>query len=119
MVKEPEAIDFAAYKARLKFTGASVDSIEAMYKNTSLPTYTATLPAFEVKKRSVMLDVVQSTVEAAKADLEALNGQIAAFEQGRMTTETSTEELKKRFPAMGSEIEAEIKAHNWMKSITN
>jgi len=114
-VKDVEAIDFAAYKTRLKFVGASVDDLEKVYKSTALPQYNAALPTFEASKRATMLEVVKSTVTAAKADLELLNAEVAKFEENRITTDTSIGELQDRFPGIAREIESEIKAHEWSK----
>jgi predicted nuclease with TOPRIM domain len=63
-----------------------------------------------------MLEVVNSTVEAAKADLELLHAEIAKFEENRMTRETSAADLDHRFPEVAKEIEGEVKAHEWFKS---
>ena len=113
--KPPAPIDFSAYKKKLKFTGAAVEALEKVYKGRKLPTYTATLPAFEAKKRSMLLSVVKSTVSAAQADLDSLNNQLRAFEDGRITTNTSVGELRTRFPTIAKEIEQEIKEHQWAK----
>ena len=64
-----------------------------------------------------MLDVVKSTVEAAKADLTKLQTKLESFEADRITTETTIEHLKRRFPSVGKEVEQEIKEHNWTASI--
>lgn len=114
-VKDVDAIDFSAYKNKLKFTGAAVDDLEKIYKNMDIPQYTASLPAFEATKRASMLEVVKSTVNAAKADLELLHADIAKFEDGRITSQTSIAELEQRFPALAKEIESEIKGHEWSK----
>ena len=63
----------------------------------------------------MLLSVVRSTVGAAKADLESLNAQLSAFEDGRITTSTSVGELRARFPSIAKEIEKEIKEHQWAK----
>ena len=110
-----DPIDFSAYKQRLKFTGAAVDDLEKVYKNIKLPQYTASLPAFEATKRASVLEVVKSTVDAAKADLELLNAEVAAFEEKRITEETTIDHLSERFPDMAREVEAEIKEHQWYK----
>jgi hypothetical protein len=89
--------------------------MQTVYKNRSLPSYSATLPAFESKKRSVMLSVAKSTVAAAKADLESQKQQLAAFEENRITQSTSIGQLKARFPHLAKEIEQEIKTHEWAK----
>ena len=114
-VKAPAAIDFAAYKNKLKFVGSSVDDLEKVYKNKSIPQYSATVSAFDTKKRAAMLSVVASTVECTKADLHALKDQLAAFEEGRITMDTSVGELQNRFPVIAKEIETEIKNHEWAK----
>ena len=67
------------------------------------------------KKRAAMLTVVKSTVEATKQDLEVLSQQLASFEAGRITEDTSVGELEDRFPAVAKEIEEEIKNHEWQK----
>lgn len=113
--KAPAAIDFGTYKKKLKFTAAAVETLEKTYKSKSLPTYSASLPPFEAKKRAMLLSVVRSTVGAAKADLESLNAQLSAFEDGRITTSTSVGELRSRFPTIAKEIEQEIKGHEWAK----
>ena len=114
-VKAPAAIDFDSYRSRLKFTADAVGSLEQAYKSRSIPQYTASLPAFEAKKRAAMLAVVKSTVEATKLDLDNLNSQLAAFEEGRITDDTSLRMLEDRFPAVAAEVEAEIKDHQWAK----
>ena len=113
--KAPAAIDFGIYKKKLKFTAAAVDTLEKTYKAKKLPTYSALLPSFEAKKRAMLLSVVKSTVVAAQADLESLNAQLSAFEDGRITTSTSVGELRSRFPTIAKEIETEIKEHQWAK----
>jgi hypothetical protein len=62
-----------------------------------------------------MLSVAKSTVAAAKADLENQKLQLSAFEDNRITHETSIGQLKNRFPHLAKEIEAEIKSHEWAK----
>lgn len=114
-VKAPAAIDFSAYKNRLKFVGAAVDDLEKVYKNKSIPTYSASIPAFDTKKRAAMLSVVQSTVECTKSDLASLKQQLEVFEEGRITMDTSVGELQNRFPTIAKEIETEIKNHEWAK----
>ena len=114
-VKAPAAIDFAAYKDRLKFTKEAVGALEKVYGDRKLPQYTASLPAFDAKKRAAMLTVVKSTVDATKQDLEVLSQQLASFEAGRITEDTSVGELEDRFPAVAKEIEEEIKNHEWQK----
>ena len=114
-VKAPAAIDFESYRARLKFTADAVGDLEKVYGSKSIPKYSASLPAFEAKKRAAMMAVVKSTVEATKIDLENLNGQLAAFEEGRITDDTSLNMLENRFPAIATEVESEIKEHQWIK----
>ena len=89
--------------------------MQTVYKNRSLPSYSATLPAFESKKRSVMLSVAKSTVAAAKADLESQKQQLAAFEENRITQSTSIGQLKARFPHLAKEFEQVIKTHECAK----
>lgn len=113
--QEVHPIDFQAYKKNLKFTGSAVDSLEKAYKNHVVPSYNATIPSFEAKKREVVLSVVNKIVASAKADYEQLNSQIAEFEKIRITKDTSYGELRDRFPQFGREIETEIKNHEWAK----
>ncbi len=114
-VKAPAPIDFSAYTKRLKFTGSAVNDLQKAYESRSIPKYSASIPAFEVKKRAAMMAVVKSTVDATKADLANLHAQLAAFESGRITEDTSYGELQQRFPAIAKEIEDEIKDHQWQK----
>ena len=114
-VKAPAAIDFDAYRSKLKFTSAAVKDLETVYANKSIPQYSAKLPAFEAKKRAAMLAVVKSTVDATKADLEGLQASLAAFEAGRITDDTSLHALQNRFPSVATEVETEIKEHQWAK----
>ena len=104
----PAAIDFAAYKGKLKFTGVAVDNLEKAFKNKKLPQYTANLPDFEVKKRAAIMNVVKSTVAAAQSDLVDLETTLESFETQRITKETSTKQFAK-------EIEGEIQRHEWFK----
>mmetsp|Transcript_2325 Transcript_2325/g.3668 ORF Transcript_2325/g.3668 Transcript_2325/m.3668 type:complete len:159 (+) Transcript_2325:117-593(+) len=113
--KQPEAIDFAAYKGKLRFTGSAVDSLQAIYQGKELPTYTASLPAFEAKKRAMMLSVTKSIVDLAKVDLQGLQSQLDAFEKIRIDRTTSMKELSDRFPQFAKEVEQEIKNHEWVK----
>jgi len=104
--KEPAPIDFAAYKNKLRFTGSAVATLEVLfssfaslkfvasvlmslfcflfflhpqnaYKSQQLPTYTATLPAFEVKKRamvvspSAILYILWSVLHCAYVELKS------------------------------------------------
>jgi hypothetical protein len=62
-----------------------------------------------------MMAVVKSTVEATKMDLSNLNAQLSSFEDGRITEETSLNELENRFPELAAEAEDEIKNHLWAK----
>ena len=114
-VQAPAAIDFGAYKNRLKFNKDAVGKLEKVYNSRSIPQYSASLPAFEAKKRAAMLAVAKSTVEATKADTEALKAQLATFEEGRITEDTSVAELENGFPALAKEVEDEIKNHDWSK----
>ena len=52
---KPAAIDFASYKKKLNFTASAVGSLEDLYKKKKLPNYSASLPAFEAKKRALMV----------------------------------------------------------------
>jgi hypothetical protein len=53
-------------------------------------------------------------VTAAKADLVDLNDQLAAFEEVRITRDTSVGQLYQRFPNLAREVEKEIKEHKWV-----
>lgn len=53
--KPLEPIDFNAYRAKLTFTGAGVDHIEPMLKNTKLAEYTAVVPDFEKNQRAELV----------------------------------------------------------------
>lgn len=90
-------------------------TLENAYKNRSLPTYTATLPDFEAKKRTEMLNVAKSVVASTKIELQELSKQLDAFEQVKITKETSIGDLRNRFPAIAKEIEAEVNTHQWGK----
>ncbi len=114
-VVAPAAIDFNAYRKKLRYTGDAVNNLENAYKNKSIPQYTASLPAFEAKKRAALLNVVKSTVEATKLDLVSLEAQLAAFEKGRITEDSSMGEVSQRFPSIAREIEEEIREHKWAK----
>ena len=47
--------------------------MEALYTKTKTPEFTGTVPEFESTKRAAMLEVVNSTVNAAKSNLSELN----------------------------------------------
>ena len=112
-MKEPAPIAFDTYKNKLKFTGSAVDTLQAAYKNKTLPTYHAELPSFEAKRREMTLSVVSRIVTAAKADLVELNHELKKFEDNRITRDTSVGELYQRFPNLAREVEQEIKEHKW------
>ena len=114
-VKPAAPIDFGSYKSKLKFTSAAVDSLEAVYKNTKLPQFSASLSSLEQNRRAAMLEVVKSTVAAAHSELELLNGQLAVSEQRRFNKDTSTGQTMDRFPILGKEVEEEIKTHQWLR----
>lgn len=113
--EQPEKIDFEGYKKKLKFTASAVSALEKTYANKKLPTYHATLPAFEASKRAAVLGVVRNIVDAAKEDLNVLNAQLDEFEKNRISRDTTYGELRSRFPQFAKEIEAEIKNHEWGK----
>mmetsp|Transcript_45810 Transcript_45810/g.97734 ORF Transcript_45810/g.97734 Transcript_45810/m.97734 type:complete len:159 (-) Transcript_45810:89-565(-) len=114
-LKEPEAIDFAAYKNKLRFTSSAVEALEGAYKNKKLPAYHATLPAFEVKKRAMMASVAKNVVDLAKLDIQELGVQLESFESSRISKTTSVNEMHQRFPHFAKEVEEEIKNHEWAK----
>lgn len=99
----------------MKFTADAVGDLEKVYTGRQIPTYNAKLPAFDAKKRAAMMAVVESTVAATKQDLANLNGQLANFEEGRITEETSLVDLENRFPELAAETEEEINQHLWAK----
>jgi len=111
--KEPEQIDFAGYKKKLRFTASAVDALESAYQKKSLPVFHAELPAFESKKRQLSMSVVKDIVASTKTDLELLNGQLEEFESIRITRATTSKDLAKRFPEIAREIEEEINTHQW------
>ncbi len=113
--QEPAKIDFESYKNKLKFTGSAVTTLEKVYKSKTLPTYTATVPAFEVNKRQQLLVAVKQVVEAAKADIEKLNAQLDEFEKTKITKDTTYAELSERYPQIAKEIEVEVHNHQWSK----
>ncbi len=110
-----EKIDFAAYKQKLRFTASAVDALESAYNKKSLPTYTASLPAFEAKKREAIIGVVDQIVNAAKADLADLHIQLEEAEKNSISQSTSYGDLSARFPHFAREVEQEIKNHEWSK----
>ena len=114
-VKDPEAIDFGAYKNKLQFTSSAVANLEAAYKARKLPVYTATLPEFDKQKRASMQATVQAVLAAAKDDLVDLEAQVVNLESTRISATTSVGELNQRFPHFAREVEQEIKNHNWTK----
>lgn len=109
----PQEIDFSAYKSKLNFTAGAVDLLEKTYKNQKLPTYHATLPAFEIQKRQATLAVVQDVVDSLKNDMEEIQTQIEALKYTKISKDTTYEELADRFPEIAREIEHEISIHQW------
>lgn len=110
---EAEKIDFGGYKKKLRFTATAVDALEAAYQKRSLPTYDATLPAFESKKREMMVSVAARIANAAKQDIVDLQKQLENLETTKITKETTYAELCDRFPEIAREIEQEINLHAW------
>ena len=90
-----------------------------MYNDTKskLPTYTATIPAFESQKRAAMMDTVKATVAAASSDLTEIQKSLDEFEKLRVTKDTSYAELEARFPHLAKEVETEVKEHRWCENI--
>jgi hypothetical protein len=109
----PEKIDFAAYKSKLRFTGAAVDALEKIYANKKLPSFHATLPAYEAQQREAVLATVDNIVNATKQDIAVLNAQLAESANLQITRETTFAELSARFPQFAREVEKEIKNHEW------
>jgi len=62
-----------------------------------------------------MLNVAKSVVAATKLELQEISTQLDAFEQVKITKETSIGDLRNRFPKIAKEIEAEVNAHQWGK----
>ena len=88
-----------------------------MYKSTKLPSYTASVPAFETAKRAAMLETVKSTVAAAEADLKNISASLDEFEKQRTSKDTSVGDLERRFPTFAKETETEIKEHRWCENV--
>jgi hypothetical protein len=61
------------------------------------------------------MEMVKSTVAAANGELAQLNDQLIAAQGNKFTKETSADEAAARFPAVGREVEEEIRTHQWMK----
>lgn len=61
------------------------------------------------------MDMVKSTVDAARGELEQLNNQLVTAQASQFTKETSAMQALERFPAVGKEVEEEIKTHQWLK----
>jgi hypothetical protein len=113
---EVEKIDFSAYKKKLRFTGSAVDTLEKAYQQRQLPSFHATLPAFEAQKRQAAVAVVDRIVAAAKDDLVSLTKQLEEFESTKITRETTFADVSDRFPDIAREVEKEIKNHEWHSS---
>ena len=64
-----------------------------------------------------MLSVAQSTVEAAKADLQSLQTQLESYRP--INDDTSVGDLQNKFPDIAKTIEKEIKSHEWLKDSGN
>ena len=111
---KPAAIDFASYKKKLNFTASAVGSLEDLYKKKKLPTFSATLPAFEAKKRALMLQTAADLVNATKADLKDLYVQLENFEKERFTKHTTVGQTMQRFPKIAKEVEQELKEHKYL-----
>lgn len=114
--KTAAPIDFAAYRSKLRFSAAAIDSLEAAYKNKNLPVYTASIPPLEAKKRELTLAVINDISAATEADLVLMRQQLEDFEKLRITKDTTVLDLQERFPEMAREIEKELKAHQWALS---
>lgn len=110
---KPAEVDFAAYKNKLKFTGATVDKLEALYKSRKSPGYFAQVPEFTVAKRQVTASVLERIVEARKQDIAELTAQLEGLSQLTISGETSIGDLTDRFPEISRDIESDIKTHDW------
>jgi hypothetical protein len=107
-------IDFSAYAQRLKFTGSGVAKLEAAYKSTTIPQYTAEVPKLEKSKREELLNVISAATEAAKADLESLYVQRDEFEtKVRVNMNTTMYDIQRRFPDVARSNEDEINQMLW------
>jgi hypothetical protein len=113
--QEKTDINFDSYKKKLKFTSNAVNSLESTFKNKNIPTYYATLPAFEASKRTAVLSVVRDIVTAAKEDLELLTKQVEDFEKNKISADTTYGDLRTKFPAYAKEVETEIDIRDWTK----
>lgn len=111
--KAPDAINFAAYKNKLKFTASAVDSLEKAYNSRKLPVFSAQVPDLEAKRREKLLASTQSIVDAANAQMDALNHQLEQFETLRVTRNTTVGQVEQRYPEIAREVEKEIKNHEW------
>lgn len=107
-------IDFNSYAKKLKFTGAGVAKLEAVYKSTQIPKYTAEVPSLEKLKRQELLNVISVATEAAEADLKALYAQRDDFEANvRVNMETTMYDIQRRFPDIARSNEDEINQMLW------
>ena len=110
---KPNPIDFSAYKKKLKFTSATVDKLEAIYNKRPSPGFYAKVPDFIVARRQVTVQIFERVVEAHKADIVELEGQLAELENFKITDETTIGQLQDRFPDVARQIEQGIKNHEW------
>mmetsp|Transcript_108241 Transcript_108241/g.233212 ORF Transcript_108241/g.233212 Transcript_108241/m.233212 type:complete len:222 (-) Transcript_108241:113-778(-) len=107
-------IDFAAYKKKLNFTGAGVDLLEPMMKNTKIPQYTAQISSFEKQQREELMKVLGEATAAAQTDLEELYKARDDFEVNvRVNKMTSMADIRKRFPDIARSNEDEINQGLW------
>lgn len=58
----------------------------------------------------MQMTVVENIVNAAKADIAELEKQLDEFSSVRINTESSTDEVAKRFPTLARETENEVKS---------
>lgn len=114
---EPAAIDFGAYKSRVKFSGAAVDALQKQAAETKLAEQTFAVTAEEKAKRESLRTLVNDTVEASKEELSLLKSELQSWEQNSITLDTTTAELLNRHPGLAKEIEQEIKNHQWGKDV--
>jgi hypothetical protein len=107
-------LDFSGYASKLKFTGSGVAKLEAAYKSTTIPQFTAEIPQMEKRQREELLSVISTATDAAQADLDSLYVQREEFENKvRVNMKTTMYDIRRRFPDVARSNEDEINQMLW------
>eukprot|EP00514_Thraustochytrium_sp_LLF1b_P000278 CAMPEP_0184510676 /NCGR_PEP_ID=MMETSP0198_2-20121128/1941_1 /TAXON_ID=1112570 /ORGANISM="Thraustochytrium sp., Strain LLF1b" /LENGTH=168 /DNA_ID=CAMNT_0026900583 /DNA_START=589 /DNA_END=1095 /DNA_ORIENTATION=+ len=110
-----EPIDWAYYKENIKTVPEVVTEFEKEYKAFKLPHYVNENAQEVEAKLNELKNNAKAAVDASAARATELEQLLAELEANRTTVDTTVAETIARNPALKTEIDAELKEHEYAK----